>query len=186
LSERPEIAIAKCHGNKAVLSNLEGYCTSNNKRFWRTSFMMQQKSGVTVQSSRPANRFIFADITDGTQVVFYPHASTSGLVRSLGDAQLEYEGPEGRLTFIGNEIDRQQSHLGLLITVILEPDAGAGQLNFTLVLPPVKLGDRELQDFEAVAIKSRSRGRVANRVGAELTYKVMNLVAIASYDILPL
>ena len=146
--------------------------------------MMQHKLGNTVQLSRPANRFTFTDSTDGTQVVYYPQASTSGSVRSLEDARLYYEGPDGRLTFFGDEIDRQQSHLGLLITVILKPDAGAGQLEFTLVLPPVKLGDREIQDFETIAIKSHSRGHIINRVGPELTYKVQNMSAVASYVIL--
>ena len=146
--------------------------------------MMQHKLGNTVQLSRPANRFTFTDSTDGTQVVYYPQASTSGSVRSLGDARLDYEGPEGRLTFFGDEIDRQQSHLGLLITVILKPDAGAGQLEFTLVLPPVKLGDREIQDFETIAIESHSRGHIINRVGSELTCKVQNMLAVASYVIL--
>ncbi|NKB18561.1 MAG: hypothetical protein HC770_11945 [Pseudanabaena sp. CRU_2_10] len=146
--------------------------------------MMQHKLGNMVQLSRPANRFTFTDSTDGTQVVYYPQASTSGSVRSLGDARLDYEGPDGRLTFFGDEIDRQQSHLGLLITVILKPDAGAGQLEFTLVLPPVKLGDREIQDFETIAIESHSRGHIINRVGPELTYKVQNMSAVASYVIL--
>jgi hypothetical protein len=142
--------------------------------------MIQQKSGSTVQLSRPANQFTFTDSTNSTRIVFFPRTATS---RSLGEAQLDYEGSEGKLTFIGSEIDQQQSHLGLLITVTLQPDAGAGQLDFTLVLPSVKLGDRELQNFEAVAIKSHSRGHVINRVGAELTYKVMNLAAVAKYVI---
>ena len=142
--------------------------------------MMQQKSGSTVQLSRPANQFTFTDSTNSTRIVFFPRTATP---RSLGEAQLDYEGSEGKLTFIGSEIDRQQSHLGLPIAVTLQPDAGAGQLDFTLVLPPVKLGDRELQNFEVVAIKSHSRGHVINRVGAELTYKVMNLVAVAKYVI---
>ncbi len=148
--------------------------------------MMLQESENTVQISRPANLFTFTDSTDGMQVVFYPQASTSGSVWSLGDARLDYDGPEGSLTFFGNEIDRQQSHLGLLITVTLKPDAGAGQLEFTLVLPPIKLGEREIQDFETISIKSRSRGRTVNRIGAELTYKVQNLEAVAAYVILPL
>jgi hypothetical protein len=147
--------------------------------------MMLQNSGNAVQISQPANLFTFTDSNDGTQIAYYPQASTSGSVRSLGDARLDYFGPEGRLTFFGNEIDRQQSHLGLQITVTLKPDAGEGQLEFTLVLPPVKLGDREIQDFETIAIKSYSRGRAANRIGPELTYKVQNLEAVASYVILP-
>lgn len=149
--------------------------------------MTQQRVNTTQRNLQP-NRFTFTDREGSTQIAFFPQAP--GPVQADDPpkaSQLEYQGPEGQLTFRGNDIDKQASPLGQLITVILQPDADAGQLNLTLVLPPVNLTGTEQQDFPTIAIKTRSGGRFTTnpRPGAELAYEVLRLKGSAEAVFLP-
>jgi hypothetical protein len=121
------------------------------------------------------------DSQGSTEVVFFPQAPAS----ELGKPQLDYQGPEGRLTFIRDEINQQQSSLGLLITVVLKPDLDAGQLNLTLALPPINLAGKKAQEFETIAVKTKSQGHVIDPSGATLTYSVLTLKGVAQAVIMP-
>jgi hypothetical protein len=132
------------------------------------------------QSDRQPNRFTLSDRDKTTRIVFFPQALTPlGATEKPLDAQLEYHGVEGELVFRGDEISEEQTILGLLISVILRPNADAGGVDFALVLPPVNLGGEARQEFDTIGIKIRSRGRVINPIGAELTYEVLNLKGVA-------
>lgn len=132
------------------------------------------------QPDRPPNRYALSDCDNNTRIVFFPRALTPlGTSESTADAQLEYLGEEGELVFRGDDITQEQTALGLLISVILRPNADAGGLDFALVLPPVNLGGEARQDFETVGVKIFSRGRVINPAGAELSYEVLNLKGVA-------
>ena len=134
----------------------------------------------TSQSDRHPNRFTLSDCDGRTRVVFFPQTLTPlGASESPANAQLQYDGPEGQLIFHGEDITQEQTILGSLISVTLRPDADAGGIDFVLVLPPVNLGGQARQDFETLGIKARSRGRVINRAGAELSYDVLNLKGVA-------
>ena len=129
---------------------------------------------------RQPNRFTLSDCDKTTRIVFFPKALTPlGASETPSDAQLEYHGVEGELVFKGEEISQEQTILGLLISVILRPNADAGGVDFALVLPPVNLGGEARQEFDTIGIKVRSRGRVINPAGAELTYEVLNLKGVA-------
>jgi hypothetical protein len=131
------------------------------------------------QSDRQPNRFTLSDRDKTTRIVFFPQALTPlGATEKPLDAQLEYHGVEGELVFRGDEISEEQTILGLLISVILRPNADAGGVDFALVLPPVNLGGEARQEFDTIGIKIRSRGRVINPIGAELTYEVLNLKGV--------
>ncbi len=54
------------------------------------------------------------------------------------------------------------------------------------MLPTVNLQNRQKQDFDTVAIKSRGLGRVINRAGAEQTYLTLPLKAVVESIVLPL
>jgi hypothetical protein len=69
--------------------------------------------------------------------------------------------------------------LGLVVSVILKPNADAGGLDFALILPPVNLGGETHQEFDTLGIRIRSRGRLINPAGAELSYDVVPLKAVA-------
>ena len=132
------------------------------------------------QPDRQPNRFTLSDRDKTTRIVFFPQALTPlGATEKPSDAQLEYHGVEGELVFRGDEISEEQTILGLLISVILRPNADAGGVDFALVLPPVNLGGEARQEFDTIGIKIRSRGRVINPIGAELTYEVLNLKGVA-------
>lgn len=132
------------------------------------------------QPDRQPNRFTLIDCEGIKRAIFFPRALTPlGASESTADAQLEYNGTEGQFVFRGDEIDRQQTVLGSLVSVTLQPDADAGGLDFALVLPPVNLGDDARQEFETMGIKIRSRGRVIDPAGAGLTYEVLKLKGVA-------
>lgn len=132
------------------------------------------------QSDRQPNRFTLSGCEDTTRIVFFPQIFMPlGASESPADSQLEYDGAEGHLVFRGKDINHEQSILGLVVSVILQPNADAGGLDFALVLPPVSLGDEAGQEFETIGIKIRSRGRVINPAGAELTYEVLKLKGVA-------
>jgi hypothetical protein len=97
---------------------------------------------------------------------------------------LDYQGPEGHFTFGSDQIKQQASPLGRLITVTLQPNADAGQLTLTLILPPVYLEEVKQQGFATFAIKTKSRSRldIDPQPGAELAYRVLNLQGIASFQ----
>lgn len=131
------------------------------------------------RSGQP-NRYTFSDCEGVKRVIFFPEAlGPLGISESPSDAQLEYNGSEGQFVFRGNDIGQEQTILGLLISVTLQPNADAGGLDFALVLPPVQLGGHARREFETVGIKIHSRGRMIRPAGAELTYEVIKLRGIA-------
>jgi hypothetical protein len=146
------------------------------------SIMMSQKTVETTQAQSRFNRFRFRDVERTTRIVFLPQAP--GPVQAddpLNASQLEYEGPEGKFTFRGNEIRKDASPLGRLVSVTLQSNAAdAGLITLTLILPPLKIGDEEQLRFETIAIKSFGFGLVpADQGGAQLSYEVLTLRGVA-------
>lgn len=147
--------------------------------------MIQQKSDNTAAFNQHVKRYALTDSQGTTEIVFFPQAPVSESGELPRGPQLTYQGPEGQLTFTGDEIHQQRSFLGLLITVVLKPDLDAGQLNLTLVLPPINLAGKKAQEFETIGIKTRSQGHVIDPGGATLTYKVLMLKGVAQAVVLP-
>jgi hypothetical protein len=84
-----------------------------------------------------------------------------------------------------NYKDRQRQEetvIGTLVTVVLEPDADAGELLFTLVIPRVVLAaPRAEQRIETVGIFTRSRQPPHLPFGVQLqTYDTVELRGTAS------
>jgi hypothetical protein len=109
-----------------------------------------------------------------------------GPAAAAGSAQVEYHGPEGDFTFRGEAVDQQSSPLRQLITVTLMPDADAGQLDFTLVLPIVYMGGKKAQELTTVAIKTKRIGHVVAPAGADRAYRVLQLKGVAAAIISPI
>jgi hypothetical protein len=148
----------------------------------------QNAKTVLLDMTRPdrqPNRFILGDCDGVTRIEYYPRAL--GPLGERGEeeageaaqARFEYKGSEGHFVFHGEEISQEQNILGLLVSVTLQPNADAGGLDFALALPPVHLPGEARQIFETIGIKIRSRGRVINPSGAELSYEVINLEGVA-------
>jgi len=148
--------------------------------------MTQQAETSTAQQTENANKFVFTDHDGTTHVVFYPQAP--GPIRSdpsKRGARLDYEGVEGTLTFLGQQIENQPGPLGSLITVTLEGSIDAGALTFSLALPPINMAGKKKETFHTVAIKTKSFG-ILIKEGARLLYTVVPLRGVAEVVILPL
>ena len=138
------------------------------------------------QIEQRAKQFTLEDNTGSTRIVFYPRAPIPGPVAPAGGAQVEYHGPEGDFTFREEAVEQQSSPLGQLITVTLMPDADAGQLDFTLVLPIVYMGGKKAQELTTVAIKTKCIGHVVEPAGADRAYRVLQLKGVAAAIISPI
>jgi hypothetical protein len=125
-----------------------------------------------------ANQFTFAG--DRTRIGY----ETQTPVPNQGPL-LNYQGPEGEQTFSGDEVTCVDSALGALLTVVLKPNADAGAVNLTVLLPKAfGVTPGNPVTFGTIAIKTTSRGFI-NTPGAELTYDVLPLVGQASQVFLP-
>jgi hypothetical protein len=125
-----------------------------------------------------ANQFIFSG--DRTQIIY----ETQTPIPNQG-SMLQYRGLEGDDTFSGDQIIRLDSALGTLLTVTLRPNADAGAINITVLVPEAYgVTPNSPVTFGTVAIKATSRGST-NIPGVELTYDVLPLVGQASQVFLP-
>ena len=98
---------------------------------------------------------------------------------------VQYQGPEGDETFTGDQVICLDSALGTLLTVVLRPNADAGAINITVLVPEAfGVTPDSPVTFGTIAIKTTSRGFI-NTPGVELTYDVLPLVGQASQVFLP-
>ena len=134
-----------------------------------------------------ANRFTLSDENGTTQITFYPVAPGPLVAgQAQGGSRLEYTDEEGNREFSGDDIQIEDSIVGRLITVTLQPNADAGALLLTLILPSIALSqDSTSEPFKTVAIRTRTRGFVLPR-GADRSYSVIDLGGTAESAALPL
>lgn len=139
--------------------------------------------GTIVSTDFGFNRVTFAG--DRTHIVFFTETPGPIQIGKEG-GKFEYEGVEGSHTFFGKEIRQQDSPLGTLLTVTLRPNADAGGVDLTVLVPRVfgVTGDKPLT-FQTLAILTTSRGFVTGP-GVQFTYTVVPLLATAEDVILPL
>ncbi len=83
------------------------------------------------------------------------HFSTTSFT---GDARLHYQDSCREVNASGEEIRQEETELGTLVTVTLEPDADAGSLLFTVVIPRARVDgpEREVR-IETQGFLTRSR-----------------------------
>lgn len=129
-----------------------------------------------------ANQFTFTG--DRTQITFYTQTPGPVIAGQEG-GKLEYQGPEGDLTFFGQEITRLDSALGTLLTVPLQLNPDIGTISITVLVPTAFGVTRAAPvTFVTVAIKTTGHGNI-NLPGAAPTYDVLPLVGRASQVIQP-
>lgn len=130
-----------------------------------------------------ANKVTFTG--DRTTITFFPQTPGPLVVGHAG-GELRYEGPEGSFTNFGADIERTDSPLGFVLTVVLRPDDDTGQLDLSVLLPRVIGVTRGAPvTFATLAIKTTRRGFIATP-GPGLGYDVLPLSATAEDVILPL
>jgi hypothetical protein len=97
-----------------------------------------------------------------------------------GDPLMSYRDSEREVNARGKEIRREQTELGTLVTITLEPDADAGQLTFTLVVPRAVLGnngDAVRIITEGIITRTLLPPRLAIASGRQLqTYRVVRMM----------
>lgn len=99
-----------------------------------------------------------------------------------GQPLLNYKDRHHEVSARGDEIRQEDTELGKLVTITLEPDADAGALLFTVLIPRVVLAaPRAEQPIESVGVFTRSRLPPRLPGGAQLqTYDVVQLSGDAS------
>jgi len=147
-----------------------------------------QEAPIT-QPTVTANEYTFTHDGGTTEIVFFPHKPGPIIVGQPTGPELTYKGPEGSFTFLSNQIEIQNDPLGSLISVILggiEIFGGTEHfLRFSLVLPPVNMGETKKQSFHTFGVKTATTtGGVSD--GAQLKYTVVPLRGLAEIVILPL
>jgi hypothetical protein len=130
-----------------------------------------------------ANEFIFSG--DRTEITFLTEKPGPIQAGSSQGGQLHYQGPEGDDVFSGDQITRLDSALGTLLTVTLQPNADAGAINITVLVPKAfgVMMDSPVT-FGTIAVKTTGRGFIS-APGVGLTYDVLPLVGKANLVIRP-
>ena len=143
-------------------------------------------AGPTIPQLETPDKFTLQDERRATQVTYYPQGSGPIITgKTEAGPKIEYTGEEGTFTFSGDQMESLDSPLGSLISVTLKPNADAGGLVFTLVMPKVTetQGSRS-QSFKTIAVKTKTRGFVVVP-GADRTYTVIHLHGTAETVELP-
>ena len=120
-----------------------------------------------------ANEFTF--VGDRTHIIY----DTQTPIPDQGPL-FQYQGPEGDYTFTGNQVIQQDSALGTLLTVGLAPNADAGAINVTVLIPKAYgVTPDSPVTFLTIAMKTTGRGFIETP-GVSLTYDVLPLLGTAS------
>lgn len=144
---------------------------------------------TTPQQTVSANKYTLTHNQGATQIVFFPNRPGPILHgQPATDPELTYKGPEGSFTFFSDKIEIQNGPLGSLISVILgaiKIFSGTQQfLKFSLVLPPVNMGETRKQAFHTFGVKTATTtGGLSD--GAQLEYSVVPLTGLAEIVGLP-
>ena len=151
--------------------------------------MSTLQESLVAQQTVAANEYTFTHDEGTTEIVFFPNRPGPILQgQPATGPELTYRGPEGSFTFFSDKIDVQKGPLGSLISVIIgsiEIFGGTEHfLRFSLVLPPVNMGETKKQSFHTFGVKTATTtGGVSD--GAQLKYTVVRLKGLAEIGILP-
>ena len=143
-----------------------------------------------MSQDRTANFYTFSSHDGTIKLNYYPTAPGPLIQGQSAGPRLEYQGPEGSLTYPDTAPGRQSvtlqddSALGPHINVVLVPTVDAKAVKLTLLLPPINMAGHEKIDFHTIAIKTTSYGLLPKE-GARLTYEVIHLRGKAECRIMP-
>jgi hypothetical protein len=125
---------------------------------------------VAVQSAGPT---LFELTHDDTKIVYTPGSLDA-------PPSLQYEGPMGRYTFEGDEIQTHSSARGLEISVTLDRVSHLRTYTLTVFLPDLELEDMgDEMSFHTVGIHSSRRRAMSTKVGAALTSEPLEFEGLA-------
>ncbi|MDY7226047.1 hypothetical protein [Hyalangium rubrum] len=98
-----------------------------------------------------------------------------------GKPLLQYKDRQREVSASGDEIRQEETEVGTLVTITLEPDADAGALLFTVIIPRAIIFNRAEIPISTQAIYTRSRLPPRLPVSTQLqTYEVIPLKGTAA------
>ena len=127
-----------------------------------------------------ANHFLLTG--EKTTIVYFPNKG--GPVSpnpDLNGGLLEYRGPEGSQSFVGNDIHLQSGPLGNMVT-IMPVTRESTSVSLTLLLPRITLEAGHFVSFETFLVQTRP---LEPAEGALVAYSVLALQGTANNVILP-
>ena len=125
---------------------------------------------AAVQTAGPN---LFELTFEDTKIVYRPDG--------IGGApQLDYEGPMGRHSFAGEEIQTFESARGLEISVTLDGVSHLRTITLTVFLPELELEEPTAQlSFRTVGIHSTRRRPIASAAGEPMTSEPLEFEGLA-------
>ena len=141
------------------------------------------------QTEPQPNKYTFT--SDTFQVVYYPTRPgpiiqpPPGTNISGSNPLVQYQGDEGQLDFDGNQVTRQDSVFGSLISVPVRSSLDAGAVMLAILVPPINMASQREQVFNTIAIEVQSYG-ILPREGARLDYEGFDVEGLAEIVELPL
>jgi hypothetical protein len=132
----------------------------------------------TISSQPTDNQFKLSDHENETRVTLTLEAGGPIVVGAPAKGPvLQYEGPEGTLSFSGTQIVTENTALGAMYTVTLNIVPDLRTLSFTLVLPPVTNKTDSPQPFKTIAVKWERHTTLVGPppTGTELSYSVIKM-----------
>jgi hypothetical protein len=100
-----------------------------------------------------------------------------------GDPLLHYKDREREVNARGDDIRQVETEIGTLVSITLEPDADAGSLIFSVLIPRVALnvrGGEQTVVTQAIYTRSRLPPRLPANVQLQ-TYEVVRLRGTAAF-----
>jgi hypothetical protein len=98
-----------------------------------------------------------------------------------GEPLLEYRDSRHHVSARGKEIQQVDIGIGTLVTIVLEPNADAGALLFSVVIPPARLvGADETVPIHTLGITTRTAGFILATAQLD-NYSVVKLSGEASF-----
>lgn len=133
---------------------------------------MEQIEAPKAVATRTANHYVLM----GGEV----HVSFSA-TSITGDPLLDYRDRHHQVSARGKEIQQVDLGIGTLVTIVLEPNADAGALLFSVVIPPARLvGSDQTVPIHTLGITTRTAGFILNTAQLD-NYSVVKLSGEADF-----
>lgn len=98
-----------------------------------------------------------------------------------GEPLLDYRDRTRQVSARGNQIQQVDIGIGTLVTIVLEPNADAGALLFSVVIPPARLvGTDRTVPIHTLGITTRTAGFILNTAQLD-NYSVVKLAGEADF-----
>ena len=120
---------------------------------------------------RSANAFDLVGRSGTTKITYYPDAPGPLVEGLTPGALLEYDGPEGKMSFRSAQISRQDTPSGQLLSVVLRPQLDSGAVALSFFLPLVTVDSSGAQAFSTCGVKTWHSGSVQTS-GAQIRYEM--------------